>query len=161
LAVQPAQTTVYTLVAQSSQVIDSDTRAITIVVNPTPLPVTIDLFAATPPRITMGTSAILNWQVSNATTLSLDGVSVAPADSLEVTPLATTTYVLSANGQIDTATAQVTLIVDEPKSKLLPDRGGFVCNLGAFRTSAACGWLALLGLAGVAIWRRHRSRRAR
>jgi len=161
LAVQPAATTAYTLVAQSSQVTDSDTRTVTIVVNPSPLPVSIDLFAATPARIIKGMSATLNWQVSNAATLSLDGASVAPAGSLEVTPLATTTYVLSANGQIDTATAQVTLIVDEPKSGLLPDRGGFVCSLGAFRTSAACGWLALLGLAGVAIWRRHRSRRAR
>ena len=118
---------------------------------------TIDVFAATPARITKGASAILNWQVSNATTLSLDGASVAPVGSLEVTPPATTTYVLSVNGQIDTATAQVTLIVDERKSP--PDRGGFVCSLGASRTSTACGWLALLGLAGVAICRRHRSRR--
>jgi hypothetical protein len=161
LAVQPLLTTAYTLVAQSSQVSASDTRTVTIAVNPSPLPVTIDLFAATPARITKGKSAILNWQVSNATTLALDGVDVAPVDSLEVTPLLTTTYVLSANGQIDTATAQVTLIVDEPKSTLLPDRGGFVCSLGGFRTSAALGWLALLGLAGVATWRRHRSRRPR
>jgi hypothetical protein len=109
----------------------------------------------------MGQSAILNWQVSNATTLALDGVSVAPVGSLEVTPLSTTTYVLSANGQIDSATAQVILIVDEPKSGLLPDRGGFVCSLGGFRPSAATGWLALLGLAGVATWRRHRPRRPR
>ena len=157
LAVQPAITTAYTLVAQSSQVSASDTRTVTIVVNPSPLPVTIDVFAATPARITKGASAILNWQVSNATTLSLDGASVAPVGSLEVTPPATTTYVLSVNGQIDTATAQVTLIVDERKSP--PDRGGFVCSLGASRTSTACGWLALLGLAGVAICRRHRSRR--
>jgi hypothetical protein len=91
----------------------------------------------------------------------LDGSSAAPVGSLEVTPLLTTTYVLSANGQIDTATAQVILIVDEPKSTLLPDRGGFVCSLGGFRTGDACGWLALLGLAGVATWRRHRSRRPR
>jgi hypothetical protein len=86
-------------------------------------------------------------------------VSVAPTGSIEVTPLVTTTYVLSANGQTGPATAQVTLIVDEPKSTLLPDRGGFVCSLGALRASDSRGWILLLGLAGVAIWRRHRSRR--
>ena len=159
LAVQPAATTAYTLVAQSSQVGDSDMRTVTIAVNPSPLPVSIDLFAATPARITKGMSAILSWQVSNATTLSLGGVSVTPTGSIEVTPLATTTYVLSANGQIDTATEQVILIVDEPKSTLLPDRGGFVCSLGALRASATRGWILLLWLAGVAMWRRQRSRR--
>ena len=161
LAVQPAVTTAYTLLAQSSQVSASDTRTITITVNPTPLPVSIDLFAATPARITKGTSAILSWQASNATTLTLDGANVAPTGSIEVTPLATTTYVLSVNGQIDTASAQVTLIVDAPKSTLLPDRGGFVCSLGALHTCASRGWLGLLGLAGMALWRRRRSRRPR
>jgi hypothetical protein len=121
--------------------------------------VSIDVFTATPARITKGTSAILSWQVSNATTLSLDGVSVTPTGSIEVTPLATTTYVLGANGQSDTATAQVILIVDEPKSTLLPDRGGFVCSLGGLRASASRAWLAWLGLASVVMWRRYRSRR--
>ena len=161
LVVQPALTTVYTLVAQSSQVSATDTQTVTITVNATPLPVSIDLFAATPARITKGTSALLTWQVSNATTLTLDGVSVAPVGSMEVTPLLTTTYVLSASGQLGAATAQVVLIVDEPKSELLPDRGGFVCSLGALRDRASPGWLVLLGLAGVAMWRRHRSRRPR
>jgi hypothetical protein len=161
LAVQPALTTVYTLVAQSSQVSASDTRTVTVTVNATPLPVSIDLFAATPARITKGTSALLSWQVSNATTLSLDGVPVAPVGSLEVTPLATTIYVLSANGQIGAVTAQVDLMVDQPKSTLLPDRGGFVCSLGAWRASASSGWFVVLGLAGVALWRRHRWRRPR
>jgi hypothetical protein len=161
LAVQPTITTAYVLVAQSSQVSASDTRTVTVTVNAIPLPVSIDLFAATPARITKGTSAILSWQVSNATTLDLDGVSVAPVGSLEVTPLATTTYVLSANGQLGEVTAQVVVIVDEPKSKLLPDRGGFVCSLGASRASASPAWFVLLGLAGVALWRQHRSRRPR
>jgi hypothetical protein len=161
LAVQPAVTTAYTLIAQSSQVSDSDTRTVTIAVNPIPLPISIDAFATTPARITKGTSAILSWQVSNATTLSLDGASVTPTGSVEVTPLATTTYVLTANGQIDTASAQVILIVDEPKSGLLADRGGFVCSLGALRASTTRGWLVLLGLACVATWRRHRTRRTR
>lgn len=76
-----------------------------------------------------------------------------------MTPLVTTTYVLSANGQTGPATAQVTLIADEPKSTLLSDRGGFVCSLGALRASAAGGWPVLLGLVGVAMWRRHRARR--
>ena len=159
LAVQPALTTAYTLLAQSSQVTTSDTRTLTIVVNPSPLPVSIDIFAANPARITKGTSATLSWQVSNATTLDLNGTRVAPTGALEVSPLVATTYVLTANGQIGAATAQVTLLVDEPKSSLLPDRGGFVCSLGALRASSSTGWFAVLGLAlaSVALWRRRRA----
>jgi hypothetical protein len=161
LDVSPAATTNYTLSAQSSLVTDSDTRTLSIVVNPSPLPVSIDSFAATPPRITKGGSTVLSWQVSNATTLDLDGARVDPSGSREVSPLVATTYVLTARGLGGPVQAQATVVVDEPKSGLLPDRGGFVCALGSFGASSTGGWLVALALTAAAIGRRRRARRSR
>jgi hypothetical protein len=161
LDVSPAVTTSYQLLAQSSLVSDSDTRTLSIVVNPTPLPVSIDSFVATPARITKGQSTVLSWQVSNATAVDLDGVRAYPSDSHEVSPLMATIYVLTADGLGGPVQAQVTVAVDEPKSGLLPDRGGFVCSLGSLGTGSASGWLVALALALtlVALGRRLRAPR--
>ena len=157
LDVSPAVSTAYTLSAQSSLVSDSDTRTLSIVVNPTPLPVSIDSFAANPPRITKGQSAVLSWQVSNATTLDLDGERVEPSGSRDVSPPTATTYRLTALGLGGPVQAQVTVVVD---SGLLADRGGFVCALGSRGIRSARGWLVVLALAltVVTIGRRLRSR---
>jgi hypothetical protein len=157
LDVSPAVSTAYTLSAQSSLVSDSDTRTLSIVVNPTPLPVSIDTFAANPPRITKGQSAVLSWQVSNATTLDLDGERVEPSGSRDVSPPTETTYRLTALGMGGPVQAQVTVVVD---SGLLADRGGFVCALGSLGASSARGWLLMLALAltVVTIGRRLRHR---
>jgi hypothetical protein len=157
LDVSPAVSTAYTLSAQSSLVSDSDTRTLSIVVNPTPLPVSIDSFAANPPRITKGQSAVLSWQVSNATTLDLDGKRVEPSGSRDVSPPTETTYRLTALGVGGPVQAQVKVVVD---SGLLADRGGFVCALGYLGASSARGWLVVLALAltVVTIGRRLRPR---
>jgi MYXO-CTERM domain-containing protein len=62
-----------------------------------------------------------------------------------VTPLETTTYLLTARGQGGPVQASVTVSVEAQKTGLLPDRGGFRCNVGAGR--AGLPWLALLALA--------------
>jgi hypothetical protein len=157
LDVSPAVSTAYTLSAQSSLVSDSDTRTLSIVVNATPLPVSIDTFAANPPRITKGQSAVLSWQVSNATTLDLDGERVEPSGSRDVSPPTATIYRLTALGLGGPVEAQVTVAVD---SGLLADRGGFVCALGSLGASPARGWLVVLALVltVVTIGRRLRSR---
>jgi hypothetical protein len=157
LDVSPAVSTAYTLSAQSSLVSDSDTRTLSIVVNPTPLPVSIDTFAANPTRITKGQSAVLSWQVSNATTLDLDGERVEPSGSRDVSPPTETTYRLTALGMGGPVKAQVKVVVD---SGLLADRGGFVCALGSRGVRSARGWLLMLALAltVVTIGRRLRSR---
>jgi hypothetical protein len=158
LDVQPIVSTVYTLAAASSVVASSDTRTVTITVNPTPLPVSIDRFAATPPKVAKGGSTVLGWQVSNATTLELDGVPVPPVGAREVTPLETTTYLLSARGQADATSAQVTVVVEAMATGLLPDRGGFVCGVGQHGGGAA-GALVGLGLALVGLVALRRRRR--
>ena len=158
LEVQPTVTTTYTLAVASSVVTTSDTRLLTITVNPTPLPVTIDAFAATPVKIVKGSSVVLAWQVSNATTVALDGARAAPIESRTMTPLATTTYTLTAQGQMDAASAQVTVVVEAMATGLLPDRGGFVCAFGSRGGRSAEAWLLCLGLAVTGILLRHRRR---
>jgi hypothetical protein len=138
-------------------VTSSDTRTVTVTVNPTPLPVSIDLFAATPAKIVKGGSTVLSWQVNNATTVTLDGARAAPVESRTVMPLQTTTYTLTAQGQLDAASAQVTVVVAAMSTGLLPDRGGFVCAFDRLRGGIARGWLVCLGLAvAMALLRRHR-----
>jgi len=160
--VQPAVSTSYALSASSSLLGQGEARSLTITVNATPLPVTFDPFAATPPRIIKGSSTVLSWQVSNATTLDLDGVSVSPVGTREVSPLVTTTYVLTAQGQTGPGQASVTVVVGELASGLVPDRGGFVCTLNPATGRSGKVGLVALGLAAVVVanlWRRSRRRR--
>jgi hypothetical protein len=150
LDVQPTVTTSYALTAASTVAPTTDTRALTITVNPTPLPVTI-AFAATPSKIVQGASTVLSWQVSNAVNVALDGARAAPIGSRVVAPLQTTTYTLTAQGQADAASAQVTVVVEAMSSGLLPDRGGFVCALGRLDGDATGGSLVCLGLVLAAV----------
>ncbi|QDG51382.1 hypothetical protein FIV42_11715 [Persicimonas caeni] len=84
----------------------------------------ISAFAAEPATITAGEPATLNWTIANATSAEISVVdgdfSHTIADenlasgSLEVTPEATTTYVLTAVNGDKEATAQVEVTVEEP-----------------------------------------------
>jgi hypothetical protein len=156
LDVQPLVTTSYVLIAASTLTPTTDVRSVTVTVNAAPLPVVIDAFTATPAKIEKGGSAKLVWQVSNATTLSLDGQPVAPVGSHEVMPLATTTYTLIAEGQIAPASAQITVEVGEMSTGLLPDRGGFVCGVVGLRGHAGIAGLGLIALAALVGYRRRR-----
>jgi hypothetical protein len=144
MMVAPAVTATYTLLAKSSVVGASDTRALTITVNAQPQPVGIDLFAAEPDRIEKGRSTTLRWQVRNATTLELGGERVSPMESREVSPLETTTYLLTARGAGGPVEAKVTVLVEAQRSGLLPDRGGFTCAAGGAAPPAG---LVLFGAA--------------
>jgi hypothetical protein len=150
-------TATHTLLAQSTVVSAKDSRALTITVNPTPLPVTIEQFVAQPDRLERGRSTVLTWQVRNATTLDLDGLRAPPTGSREVTPLETKTYVLTAQGANGPVQATVTITVEAQKSGLLPDRGGFRCSLGSGGTRGAM-MFAMVAVA-VLVARRRRSRR--
>jgi len=60
---------------------------------------TINLFFARPSSITLGNSTTIEWDVSRATEVSIDqGIgSVVHAGSVEVSPMATETFTLTAN----------------------------------------------------------------
>ncbi len=114
-AVAPSATTIYTLTASSSA--GSVTATTQVIVSgaappPTPagLPV-INSFIASPSSISLGSSTTLSWNVSNATSVTIDhGVgTVGSSGSTIVLPATTTTYTLTASNAAgsDTATALV------------------------------------------------------
>jgi len=149
----PPMTGAHTLVAKSSVTGAMDSRTLTITVNATPLPVAITRFAAQPATIERGRSAVLGWEVANATTLDLDGHPVTPTAMREVSPLETTSYVLTAQGLNGPVQATVTVTVEAQKTGLLPDRGGFRCDVGG-RGSAPLGIMLPLLTLGIRRLRR-------
>ena len=76
-------------------------------------PPVINLFSATPTPITAGQSSTLAWNVSNASSLSIDnGVgNVTGVTSTIVRPASTMTYTLTAANANGTSTAQATVVV--------------------------------------------------
>jgi glucose/arabinose dehydrogenase len=80
----------------------------------TPLP-TASLTVA-PTVVTQGLSAILSWDTTNATSVSIDqGIgAVGPTGTRTVNPLATTTYHITATNSAGTGTASATLTVIPP-----------------------------------------------
>lgn len=78
-----------------------------------PYPV-IDSFQASPRIINSGETSTLSWKVTGATEVSIDqGVgAVTPLGSMEITPLGTTTYVMTAANGTITRTAKLTVMVD-------------------------------------------------
>lgn len=74
---------------------------------------TITSFTASPSTITAGQSSTLTWNVSGATSLTLDnGIgSVAGSNSSTVAPGSTTTYTLTATNSTGSVTAKATVTV--------------------------------------------------
>ncbi len=79
-----------------------------------PLPPVVNAFTANPSTITAGQSSTLSWTTTNATTVSISGVTgTQPATgSVPVSPAATTTYTLTATGPGGTATATTAIVVN-------------------------------------------------
>jgi hypothetical protein len=115
LKVYPQTTTTYTVTAVNTAGTGARSILVT-VVPPGPKP-TISSFAAAPAAIAAGQSTMLNWSVSGADSLSISpGVGAVSGTSVSVSPLATTTYTLTAknlNGNVTKKTA-VTVNVAPP-----------------------------------------------
>ena len=81
-------------------------------------PATIVSFAASSAVIEEGQSVTLSWEVSDATSITIDqGIgAVSPSGDLVLTPEGTTTYRLTAIGGGATATADVTVTVVAPEA---------------------------------------------
>ena len=77
-------------------------------------PPTISSFAANPSWVTTGQSSTLSWSVSGATSLRVDGLGAVTGSSVQVTPAADTTYVLTASNEFGSTQAQTTLAVFRP-----------------------------------------------
>ncbi|MBW2704342.1 MAG: hypothetical protein JRF33_26285 [Deltaproteobacteria bacterium] len=135
----PSATTSFRLVASSTEVTETDEASVEITVNDSDLPVVIESFELVPDSIELGESALLSWSVQNPHTLNVNGNPVTPEGSMEVSPVTTTDYVLTATGHQGPVTATVTLTVEELKQGL-EDRGGCFCG------SMAPGGTTLFGL---------------
>jgi hypothetical protein len=94
--VSPTSTTSYTLTATNAN--GADTQTATVVVSGSS--VQLNFCYASPTNIVLGESATLNWQATNATSVSINnGVgTVGASGTFAVTPTATTTYTFVANG---------------------------------------------------------------
>ncbi|HTS31427.1 MAG TPA: Ig-like domain-containing protein, partial [Bryobacteraceae bacterium] len=81
----------------------------------TPAPPVIANFAATPNSVQSGQSALLNWSVTGATTVSIaPGVGTVTGTSTTVTPSSTTTYTLTAMNTGGSTFASTTVTVATP-----------------------------------------------
>jgi hypothetical protein len=125
-SVSPAVTTVYTMTASNSM--GSITATTQVIVTGTVLPPTTGLpvissFSATPAIINLGDSASLSWNVSNATSVSInhDVGTAGTSGSTVVSPPTTTTYTLTAtnaNGSLSAAALIQVSGVPSPPSGL-------------------------------------------
>ncbi|MBL7061476.1 MAG: CAP domain-containing protein [Dehalococcoidia bacterium] len=83
---------------------------------------TIDLLNASPSSITSGDTSTIQWSVSGATEVSIDGGigSVVPAGSVSASPASTTTYNLTATNSAGSVTQSVTIAVTTPSPPTSP-----------------------------------------
>ena len=71
-------------------------------------------FNAQPATVTSGTSTVLSWNASNASSVSITGLGTFPATgSVKVTPTATTTYTATAAGPGGTTASTTTVTVSQ------------------------------------------------
>jgi len=113
--VKPSQTTKYTLTAKGEG--GNDAREFTVnVVAPAQPPPAITAFNASSLRIKQGESVVLTWNTANASSVTINGLSVNPSGgSWSDRPADTTTYTLVANGNGSPATSRVAVTVEKPQ----------------------------------------------
>jgi hypothetical protein len=113
-SVSPTVTTTYTVTATNSS--GSAVATTRVVVSPANgLPVIIS-FISNPTGITTGHSSILQWDVSGATSISINqGIgAVPPSGTHLVSPAATTAYTLTATNSSGSITASATVTLTQP-----------------------------------------------
>ena len=112
-SVAPSTSTTYTLSATNAA--GSTTSSAKVMVTPKSLPVITD-FTANPGSITAGQSSTLQWNVTGATSVTIDqGIgNVSSTGTLSITPVKNITYNLVAVNSVGstTATATVTVAMD-------------------------------------------------
>ncbi len=107
LAVSPAITTTYKLIASGA---DTNSREITVEVL---LSGTIIFFNAEPENIAPGEASKLSWHTVAGSSVTLNGISVAADDTIEVRPVADSTFTLIARGEVSDISI-VTVSVGNP-----------------------------------------------
>jgi hypothetical protein len=110
-SVTPSSTTTYKLTASNNA--GNATGSATINVTASNAPV-VTTFSASPASISSGKSATLTWEVIGAKSININqGIGgVASKGSTVVTPVASTTYTLTADSTYSSTTREVTVTVD-------------------------------------------------
>lgn len=115
IVVSPSQTTTYTLTAFGNGM--QITQQVTLTVAAPNEPVIL-AFDAMPAVVLEGAASTLTWMTQNVASVDIDqgvGSGLMANDSIGVTPMATTTYTLTARGTNGSdVTAQVTVTVNPP-----------------------------------------------
>jgi hypothetical protein len=146
--VVPGTTTVYTLTATSAAGA-STTATAQVIVSGAPSPSTglpvVNYFTASPSGIIVGNSVTLSWNVSNATSVAIaPGVGTfASSGTTIVSPMASTTYTLTATNAAGSATAMTQVTVSgAPPSAGLPVVNYFTAtpNVIAAGSSTTLSW---------------------
>jgi hypothetical protein len=111
MTITPSATTIYTITASS--LYGSSSSSATIMVNPTSKVPVITSFSGSPISITTGGSSTLQWNVTGATSVSIDqGIGMVPSSGARsVSPIATTKYTLTATDNAGSVVASTTVIV--------------------------------------------------
>ena len=130
--VSPAQTTTYTLSATSSDG-KTVTAPITVTVSTGTVPQVV-VFVVSPTTIDPGSSAKLCWQVTGATSISIQpgiGSNLNANDCATVSPSVTTTYTLTATNATGQIQANATLNVGAVRITSFTANPAFITSLGS------------------------------
>jgi len=118
--VTPTQTTSYTLTANNAR--GPVTCQVTVSVTQGQVPRVLG-FTANPTTITAGQSSTLTWNVENADSVDISGIGTVPSQGTrQVTPTATTTYVLTARNRFGEMSANAPITVN-PGTTQPPPQG--------------------------------------
>ena len=110
---------------------------------PSPTPAPTFSFTATSTSIAPGQAATLQWNVTGATTVTLDGKSVALVGTQSVTPAQTTTYTLHivfTDNTTKDLSATITVTTAPPSPSLVWDSRLDTLGVNLTRASASPAW---------------------
>jgi hypothetical protein len=115
-SLSPGTHAIYFMVQDNNDAWSSEAKGSVTVTGGVSGPARVNSFTASALTVAAGESVTLSWDVSNATSISIDnGIgAVSSSGTVSVTPSVTTTYKLTAQGGGSTATALVTVTVQEP-----------------------------------------------
>jgi len=111
LKVNPSETSVYVITAKGRGGVKVD--SVTVAVKSAPIPSVV--FNASPATIQTGQATALNWMVSDADEITLEGVGPVPdKGTREIKPVATTKYFLTAKSKGGVKRDSLEVIVEIP-----------------------------------------------
>ncbi len=122
IKVYPTISTTYTITATNEGATVSSTTTVLVVPSKVGLPV-INNFAADPGNVTVGSIAVLQWNVTNAESVKIDpdvGL-VDPIGTIKISPSKTTSYTLAAYNNVGIVLATTQVMVTTASTSGRPD----------------------------------------